>query len=68
MVIVKKTISLSDWYQSRRYGTLLIAYLTQKDIDEVNDGGIMCRIRAGSTFEDSGKLSLEKNPLQKGRE
>ena len=49
-------------------GTLFIANLTQKDIDEVNDGGIVCRIKAGSTFEDSGKLSLEKNPLQKGRE
>ncbi|CAH3112342.1 unnamed protein product [Pocillopora meandrina] len=46
-------------------GTLFIANLTQKDIDEVNEGGIMCRIRAGTTFEDSGKLSLEKNPLQK---
>lgn len=47
-------------------GTLLIAYLTQEDIDEVNYGGIKCQIRAGSTYEDSGKLRLvKKNPQQK---
>ena len=50
-------------------GTLLIAYLTQEDIDEVNYGGIKCQIRAGSSYEDSGKLRLvKKNPQQKGRE
>ena len=50
-------------------GTLLIAYLTQEDIDEVNYDGIKCQVRAGSSYEDSGKLRLvKKNPQQKGRE
>ena len=50
-------------------GTLLIAYLTQEDIDEVNYDGIKCQIRTESAYEESGKLRLvKKNPQQKGRE
>ncbi|PFX18218.1 Neuroglian [Stylophora pistillata] len=45
-------------------GTLLIAYLTQKDMDEINYDGVRCRIRAGNTYEDSGKLFLVKNNPQ----
>ena len=49
-------------------GTLLIAYLTQEDMDEINYDGVRCRIRAGNTYEDSGKLFLVKNnPQQTGK-
>ena len=47
-------------------GTLFITYVTQKDIDDINEsGGINCRMSAGNTYANSGKLELEKNTPQK---
>ena len=49
-------------------GTLFIAYVTQKDIDEINYRGIRCQIRAGHSLDYSGTLFLEKkNPQQTGK-
>jgi len=43
-------------------GGLYIAYLTQKDIDEIRENkGIRCKISAVNKYQESGTLKLEKN-------
>ena len=50
-------------------GTLIITYVTQKDIDDINESqGIKCRMTGGDSFQISGTLKLEKNnPQQSGK-
>ena len=50
-------------------GTLFITYITQEDIDDINESqGIKCRMTAGNSYQDSGTLKLEKNnPEQPGK-
>jgi len=50
-------------------GTLFITYVTQKDIDDINETqGIRCRVTGGNYFQMSGTLKLEKNnPQQSGK-
>ena len=51
-------------------GGLYIMYVTQKDIDEIEENnGIMCRISGAGTYYRSGSLKLEKsNTQQTGNE
>lgn len=50
-------------------GTLSITYVTQEDIDDIDETqGIKCRMTAGNSYQNSGRLKLEKNnPEQSGK-
>jgi len=50
-------------------GTLFITYVTQEDIDDIEEShGIKCRMTGGNSYQTSGTLKLEKNnPQQLGK-